>query len=233
MISIRQMRAARALLDWKQSDLAKVSGLSLTALNNIEREAASPRFSTMDLIRQSFERHGVAFTEDDGVKMHAETFSIRTLEGRDSVKLLFDDVIDTLRKKGGEVVWGGTDESWFVKNRRNETFEYYDAMARHGLKERALCMEGTKKLYAPRATTQYHALPKSAFSATNYGVYGNKYCLSLFGKKERTVIIEHESVAETHRQQFEICWKMGKYITCEKSIYEEDREKVRRGVKLE
>ena len=41
-ITASQIRAARALLDWTQDDLAKKSGLSLRALNSIERGLAVP-----------------------------------------------------------------------------------------------------------------------------------------------------------------------------------------------
>jgi transcriptional regulator with XRE-family HTH domain len=61
-----QIRAARSLIGWKQSDLAKASGISLTALNNIERGAADPRASTLQAIEHALERAGVVFLDENG-----------------------------------------------------------------------------------------------------------------------------------------------------------------------
>jgi transcriptional regulator with XRE-family HTH domain len=71
MISPAQIRAARSLLGWKQSDLATASDLSLTAMNNIERGASDPRASTLDGIQKALEAAGIEFTNGDapGVKL--------------------------------------------------------------------------------------------------------------------------------------------------------------------
>lgn len=66
MITAAQIRAARALLRWKQSDLASAAGLSLTALNNIEREAADPKASTLTAIQSALETAGIIFLSANG-----------------------------------------------------------------------------------------------------------------------------------------------------------------------
>lgn len=228
MISIRQMRAARALLGWKQSDLAKISGLSLTALNNIERSAVSPRFATMDLICESFEKNGIQFTEDDGVKMRSDLFDVRTFEGneRDCILTYFRDVLDTLKRDGGYAGYGGVDESFFIDHYRQETFEFYQELTREKLKEKILICEGVSRRYGPKSTSEYRALPHELFGMISYSVYGNKYTLLLTGKKKsRWISIEHKGVAEVHRQIFETHWKMGKYVPYTRPLYEDDLER--------
>lgn len=69
MISAAQIRAARGLLRWKQAELAAAAGLSLTALNNIEREAADPKASTLAAIQRALETAGVEFLDDHGVRL--------------------------------------------------------------------------------------------------------------------------------------------------------------------
>ena len=66
MISPAQIRAARSLLGWKQSELAKAADLSLTALNNIERGAADPRVSTLAGIQKALEAAGIVFIAENG-----------------------------------------------------------------------------------------------------------------------------------------------------------------------
>jgi transcriptional regulator with XRE-family HTH domain len=61
MITPAQIKAARALVGWKQADLAKAAKLSLTALNNIERGEADPKSSTLLRIQQALEAAGIEF----------------------------------------------------------------------------------------------------------------------------------------------------------------------------
>jgi transcriptional regulator with XRE-family HTH domain len=63
MITGAQIRAARALIGWKQSDLAEKSGVSEISIKNIERGATDPRASTLQSIQGAFDRAGVAFLE--------------------------------------------------------------------------------------------------------------------------------------------------------------------------
>lgn len=65
MITVRQIKAARMMLDIKQADLAKKAGVSIATLNNIERGAQKdPKVSTMNSITQALEMDGIEFTQD-------------------------------------------------------------------------------------------------------------------------------------------------------------------------
>lgn len=59
-----QIRAARALLGWKQTDLAKASGVSEMSVKNIERGATDPRASTLKALQEALEKAGVVFLDD-------------------------------------------------------------------------------------------------------------------------------------------------------------------------
>jgi predicted transcriptional regulator len=74
MISIPQLRAARALLGWSQADLAENAGLSEISVKNIERGAATPKTSTMEALITAIEKAGVEFTNggQPGVRMKAK-----------------------------------------------------------------------------------------------------------------------------------------------------------------
>ncbi len=54
-----QIRAARALLGWKQTDLAAASGVSEISVKNIERSATDARGSTLRKIQEALEAAGV------------------------------------------------------------------------------------------------------------------------------------------------------------------------------
>ena len=63
-----QLRAARALLNWKQTDLAKASRVSEMSIKNIERGATDPRVSTMGALQLAFEKAGVLFLDPGDVR---------------------------------------------------------------------------------------------------------------------------------------------------------------------
>jgi transcriptional regulator with XRE-family HTH domain len=64
MITNAQIRAARALIGWKQTDLAGAAGISEMSVKNIERGNTDPRVSTLEAIRVALESAGVAFQAD-------------------------------------------------------------------------------------------------------------------------------------------------------------------------
>lgn len=63
VITGAQIRAARALLGWKQTDLASASGVSEISIKNIERGATDPRGSTLAAIQDAFSKAGVVFMD--------------------------------------------------------------------------------------------------------------------------------------------------------------------------
>lgn len=63
MISPAQIRAARALIGWKQTDLAKASGVSEMSVKNIERGVTDPRASTLQALQSALEAAGVVFLD--------------------------------------------------------------------------------------------------------------------------------------------------------------------------
>jgi predicted transcriptional regulator len=61
MMTVRQIKAARALLGWRQVDLAAMSGVAEISVKNLEREYTDPRTSTMAKIEAALEKAGVEF----------------------------------------------------------------------------------------------------------------------------------------------------------------------------
>jgi transcriptional regulator with XRE-family HTH domain len=73
MITPRQIRAARALLDWSQQDLADKAIVSLNALARLERGAVDPRASTLSAVEKALNRAGIEFIPEtdrgEGVRL--------------------------------------------------------------------------------------------------------------------------------------------------------------------
>lgn len=65
MITPAQCRAARALLDWTQGDLAKATNLSVVTIRAFEK-GSEMRDSNRTLLILAFERAGVQFIPENG-----------------------------------------------------------------------------------------------------------------------------------------------------------------------
>jgi transcriptional regulator with XRE-family HTH domain len=59
MLKPKILRAARALLEWEQSDLAQAAGLSIATIRKIEQGATGVRHYTEDQIIGAFDRAGL------------------------------------------------------------------------------------------------------------------------------------------------------------------------------
>lgn len=85
MITGRQVRAARALLNWKQEMLAEKALVALTALKRLESERGLPvHESTRDQVRRALETAGILFVESDrgrGVMLFNEPAASRRGRG--------------------------------------------------------------------------------------------------------------------------------------------------------
>lgn len=68
MLTAKQIKAARNLLGWKQTELANASGLSEISIKNIERGATDPRSSTLSAIRNAFDEAGIIFLEPGDIR---------------------------------------------------------------------------------------------------------------------------------------------------------------------
>jgi transcriptional regulator with XRE-family HTH domain len=68
MIEPAQIRAARALLGWRQEDLSRASGVGTATIYRIEKaESRTTGYvSTLSRIQASLEAAGIHFIDDDG-----------------------------------------------------------------------------------------------------------------------------------------------------------------------
>jgi predicted transcriptional regulator len=66
MITPSQCRAARALLDWPQQELANQARVGVVTVRQFEGGAVQPRSATMDVIRRALEAAGAEFIPENG-----------------------------------------------------------------------------------------------------------------------------------------------------------------------
>jgi transcriptional regulator with XRE-family HTH domain len=67
MLQVAQIRAARALLGWRQEDIAEAAKISVATIRRIESqvELLTGNVSTLLKIQAAFEQAGIQFIDED------------------------------------------------------------------------------------------------------------------------------------------------------------------------
>jgi transcriptional regulator with XRE-family HTH domain len=210
MIAIEQIRAARALLNWSQSELAALAGLSLNALSKLEKGQTAPRVETLAAIEGALERGGVEFLSGKGVRLKGELFEMEKVEGPELMPRHLEDMLDVLAhapKVEREILY-------CVDNTRfgaafpagiKQYLDFYPKYQAAGITIKSLLREGDHNFVAP--DNIYRWAPAASLGEIPYGVYGHTVALILWGPPERLVLIRNAAIAETFRRQFYSLWQ--------------------------
>lgn len=207
-ITIQQVKAARALLDWKQSDLAEACHLSLTAINNLERGIGSPRVETINGIRAALEEAGIEFTEGEGVRKRGEIVEVKIFEGPRFITLMNDYALPFLRV-AGEGLMCGINERKFVDYGKDEVKRYDDFVNQNKIVERLIIRENdTYILSQPSA---YRWVQEGLIGKVPYMIYGEIFILIMWDIK-KVICIRNLSLTDSFHRQFEFLWSLGKAL---------------------
>lgn len=202
MITISQCRAARGLLGWTQQDLADASGLSKTAINNFEKGHSDIKAESLNAIRLAFESASIEFMADEGLRRRAESAQI--LKGHNALSNLLDDIYETMKTIGGEVLISHVDESFTAQVSPKKILEHLDRMKSHGISGRVLCTEGSGSILAPDG--HYRWLPKSSIMTTvTTFVYGPKVAFELCDNT-MIIVVSSREASNFERLRFEKIW---------------------------
>jgi transcriptional regulator with XRE-family HTH domain len=208
MISIEQIRAARGLINWSQTDLAKASGISLNALSNLEKGQAVPRSDTLQAVQKSLEGAGVEFLPGKGVRLRSELFAFEKFEGENIINHHLKDILDVLGDAADKEVL------YWVDNKKYEAAfpgsiklyrDYYRRYVSEGIKIRCLLGAGDHGFAAPENI--YRWTPQETMSEIPYGVYGNTVAIILWGPPPRLVLLRNQAIADLFRKQFNAFWQ--------------------------
>ena len=201
MITIEQIKAARALLGWTQDDLVEKSGISKPAINNLERRSVVPRGETLRAIQDAIEEAGVEFTEGPGVRLRVNKLKVEILEGSEAIFRLFNDFLETLRHADNKEVLGcGIDDKQFFDAGGERIAKIFLRNRDAGLIHKCMILEGDTYLIEPLEV--YRWVPADIFSQVPYFVWGHKYCIILWGPPMKIVVIENKEIADSYRAFF-------------------------------
>lgn len=221
-ITSRQIRAARALLNWSQKQLAHAAGLSYNTLNNIERDTANPRPESLKSLKDVMEHAGVEFLDGDGVRMRGEAVDIEQIEGEHVLDIFYSDFLKALPMGNGEVLYNGIDNTRFEHKSPQKLMAFKNTekeMIRRNIKERLIFREGDTNFLS--SSNVYRWVPKELFGEIPHAIYGNNVGIILWGPPLKLIIIRNKAIAETFRKQFDMIWKVAKRVPEE--IYKKHR----------
>lgn len=207
MLSVEQIRAARALLDWSQTDLADHAGLSQTGIARIENGTNQPNTKTLRKIEMAFEIGGVEFLGKTGVRL--STGEIKVLRGRDGFVQFMDDVYQASKAAGGEVClhnakpqnwikWLGEDW-WNMHSKRMKELEDH-------VRFKITAEEGNKEFISSNFA-EYRWFPPDLFHEDSIYAYGKKLAFVNFTTEEVLIrVLEDDSFAKAFKVLFNIAW---------------------------
>ena len=203
-ITTAQMRGARGLLNWSQSELSKRTGISTTSIGNIEAGNTQPRETTLKLIRQAFENAGIEFIGTEGMRLKNDTIDI--YEGQQGFLNFFDHVYQTVLTENAEILACNIDETIFEKWAGDQAENHLKRMKSvQGLKCKVLLKEGDMN-YIASDYAEYRWLNKDLFSAVPFYVFGNRLAIILFNEEPKIIVLNNISVTEAYKKQFMGLW---------------------------
>jgi len=203
LITPAQCRAARALLNWSQPDLAERCDMNVQTISAFEKETGSPTKTTLQKITQILENAGVELLENDGV-----CIARNKIYKSDTMAEVMDDMLHLL-KEGDEILLHCADE----RRSPPEVIERYRLLHAKGIKSRATICEGNTYL---RDGIPSKWIPKDYFANSEvFAIYADKFVIHIDGyegEMSQFLTIKNKTLADAMRRQFEYWWKNGKEI---------------------
>ena len=206
----QQIRAARALLDWSQDDLAEASCLSIATIRKLESGSISPRGKTQTSLFSAFDEAGLEFLDPDGVRHRPEEIAV--YQGEHGVRDFYDDVYETARTNRGDMIAVAANPNIYFDLMGEDADFYHQRMS--GLKceisVRCLLTDERQKLPAS-SYCEYRMLSKDYMNSVPFLIYGNKTALRTLTRESsaKIVVLHSKLVADSFRCQFDSMWAKG------------------------
>jgi|TARA_R110002126_G_scaffold282931_1_gene431808 transcriptional regulator with XRE-family HTH domain len=205
---ISQIRAARGLLNWSQGQLAEEAHLSKASIQNYEIGKSTPNISSLNKMIKAFERAGVEFTEDGGVRPRQN--QIMVLNGHEGMKTLFDDIFEVVRSHSNpDLCVSNVDEAAFDRwLGAPKSLQAQRSIGGARYNPRALIKDAGAQL-TPGSYSEYRITAAECVADVSLYLYGDKAAFiesSAGGVK--VTIMEGRDMIESLRKMFEAVWSI-------------------------
>lgn len=205
MITTSQIKAARALLDWTQADLARAAGMHLNVINNIERGTTNPRQGTLEKLQAALEAQGIALIATRGVELRREHVGVTRHEGENFLRALTADMLGSLQA-GEEVLSMLGDIRNFSGNAPDAGKDWQAQKESRGFRERLITRDIPG--FYPRHSEHYRVVPPETLGPVDTIVYADRVA-HIFWHARETVVLKNQELAASQRRIFETLWQSG------------------------
>jgi sugar-specific transcriptional regulator TrmB len=137
-----------------------------------------------------------------------DTF-VEVIKGKNVIRTVLRDVINTLKRTKGELLMLGVEETKFVEEDRIAIQQYLRDLKRFGLKERLIAKEGAE-LYFTGEQSEYRLIGAEHFNPNPVYIYSGKIVQVVWGNPTHAVMIKSKEVFDSNRKYFEMLWKIAK-----------------------
>jgi transcriptional regulator with XRE-family HTH domain len=208
IITPAQCRAARALLNWSQPELAERCDIHVQTISNFEKESSTPSKKTLEKIVIVIESAGIQLIDDDGVKRRQEI--ITQYRGVEGFRLFMDDVYETAKSQGGEICLLNAKPDNWIKWLGQDLWDFHaDRMSKLSktISAKITCPEGDFNFISKRFA-EYRWVPKEIWNQHSFYAYGDKVAFLNFQKDDvRIFVLKHLPFAKTHKFLFNLVWE--------------------------
>jgi transcriptional regulator with XRE-family HTH domain len=215
IITARQIRAARGLVGWSQSDLGFAADISRSTIAAIENGTANPTLDMLSRIRAVLETQQIEFLTQEGVRFCSPT--IQYDDAPLANRRLLDDIYNAALEhrhhtNNDDILIYGLREEDAEASVGDYLTDHFKRLALAKLKEKILCTANTKKLIAkitaPVGTYKRLPEPLQHKNIQPLHVYGNKVAIVQWKPKETVVIVDSKPLADACRSMFDYIWNL-------------------------
>lgn len=206
LISPRQIKAGRALIDWSAEELAKRCGATKATISGIETGKSAGSVELLSRIAYALQSAGVEFTETGGVQPRQSKIVI--YRGRDGFTSFFDDVYEVAKthENPGICVTNVNEAQYEYWLGSYEIIHMKRMAALKKLKLHVLVRENDTHLTST-AYCEYKWVPQEQFADVSLYIYGDKVAFIEFSERDVTVtVVENRAVTESQRKMFDLAW---------------------------
>lgn len=205
MITTSQIKAARALLDWTQADLAKASGMHLNVINNIERGTTNPRQGTLEKLQKALEAQGIVLIASRGVELKRDTLTFIRHEGTHFISALISDMLAVLAT-GDEVLSTLSDIRNFSAHDADASKDWYAQKESRGFNERLITRDMPG--FYPRHSENFRVVAAEKLGPVDTILYADRVA-HIFWAANEVAILKNADLAATQRIAFDMLWNNG------------------------
>jgi hypothetical protein len=210
-----QIRAAMAMLNWENDDLAKVADISPSSVHNIKGGLTRPQARVLSAIRAAFESQGLEFIDNSGVRERPE--GLEVYNGTEGLCNFMDKVFNHLSTHGGKARVSGVSNDDWIAGLGDYNQVHIDRMnklvvQKPDVEVLNLSVEGTPENGLYSSYVKYRYLPEQVFEPVPFYIFGESVGIINFQSdpSPKIIIIQSSTVARAFSKQFDFFWKIAR-----------------------